>query len=1731
MAKINSNTYVEPGAPTTLNAGRGQVNNSLRSLLTNFKSNAEPTFTNITAAGETIGPLGGMLFRDDSRKALYIYDEENTKRSYSNFTRNGIGYRLEESNASLAANAESYEIGELITVASDNVQQFANSAVWVCISNSTTNGSTAGFLQLANASDLALLRLTSNVGVFRYSAADEPNPTTQNVEFTATLFNIDEVPTWTTSPANVVLSGNDYVKILEVGDFDNAASEFVQVTANTSDFTDTVTLYKVSAGASSNTVAQVTLFNKNTSDSSAPTLPSGDLVYTFATNDISGTLNSWDTTMPGIDKGEYMWAVTATADSPNTTDIIPAASLSTAQIVGVGGIDGITVDVTPPAVTVETSASGVVTSYSGTGNEIYVYEGGTALNFTTAASLTVDGTWRVVSILDTNITADSSASDGGTYAVYGNASGMTSDTAEIRYYIQIRTLKGETTYRYAYQYLSKAKNGASAITVKVTNPNFSLPTNYLGEVSSYIGSNTYIEVYEGDTLLTYDTTPDGSDWEFNGTSVHPTGAISVGSTSGSGTRGIVGVHGTMDDNEDSAIITYSITGKRSDDSTFNTTATQAISKAVAGTDAVDGLNSAVVTLFNSNTSESTPPSDPTGGPAIYTFATKALSNVTLNGWTQDASDLTLGAGRYLWVIRATASSNEATDNIPVSEFSDASLESIGGIDGTSVAVVTLYKKHTSGASAPSDITVDNYIYTFSTGVLTNDTPASLPINGWDQEYPTDLIKGEYVWAIQATAASIEATDTIASTEFSAPVVIGSMALNGINAILSNEAHTLPAYSDGTISDYTGSGTTIKVYEGTDQLTFTTGIVTAGEYSISESATNITVDATPAGNGSTTATYGVASGMNADTASIEYTITGKDSDGNDFTIVKIQSFTRNRNSKSLKLTADGQTFKYDAVGAESPASQSITFTATGQNLENSTISWSTSPSVTLTGSGSTRTMDWSAFDGNEAVTVTATADGAEVSDSYTVYKVQNGLNGLSVVLTNDSHVFAANSNGKIQSADYAGSGTDVEVYVGGDAVLYDGVGTADNRFNVTASGTDITPGSKSDGGDHAVFAAASSFADSDDRASIDFTISGKGPTGESFSVNKTQTFTKAKKAKPVIDVQIARPNISIPADENGAVIGSLSANTQTEIRLFADGNELSYDTGGYIGVDSEYLIFADGTDCAPTSNYPTDLGTRANFQGLSAISATTANVRLKVEGDDFDGNYFEVYKDIYFTLTNQGTTGNTGTRGGGRWNIDVDPDASPNSPALAATRWAAHGPGVDAVESDQAWFFKGTEAAPTHQNVFIYTSGAWVQQTEFIDGNLLVSDTITASKLKIGDSSLADDGSGNLIVDTINTSSLQIDDLILDTDASGKLTIGDRSINPGRITSLSLSSSGETSNVRALTSTDRFYTTPNSHGLNNGDIIVFTDKSSGQTAITLGRPYYIVNKNTQDFQVSTSPGNSAVALTQAEFTTYAHKYVKLQGVHIGTDYWEDQIRVYQNDNSNYGLRVENDSSSGGAAYIQSNGGYTLQLVTETDSAGVRAIDAAHTNGGAAEVALSDTDGGYAFDARVGGYKDTGGGGYNSFTGTHDAILAKNSNVLLGDIVIDYQLVEKNLMDTVTIVRQTNKKEDKAVVGVLSQVKDVWHSIAAFRESTITAEDYSEEYNLVRINAIGEGCINVCGENGNIETGDLIVSSSTEGKGMKQNDDIIRNITVAKSRETITFSNPQEIKQIACIYLCG
>ena len=85
-------------------------------------------------------------------------------------------------------------------------------------------------------------------------------------------------------------------------------------------------------------------------------------------------------------------------------------------------------------------------------------------------------------------------------------------------------------------------------------------------------------------------------------------------------------------------------------------------------------------------------------------------------------------------------------------------------------------------------------------------------------------------------------------------------------------------------------------------------------------------------------------------------------------------------------------------------------------------------------------------------------------------------------------------------------------------------------------------------------------------------------------------------------------------------------------------------------------------------------------------------------------------------------------------------------------------------------------------------------------------------------------------------------------------------------------------------------------------------------------------------------------------------------------------------------------------------------------------------------------------------------------------------------------------------------------------------------TFTGSAKEPDMHLINIETV-QGKIPFILENGDIEIGDYITTSSIPGKGMKQSDDLMHNYTVAKARENVTFSSPTEVKQIACSYHCG
>ena len=193
--------------------------------------------------------------------------------------------------------------------------------------------------------------------------------------------------------------------------------------------------------------------------------------------------------------------------------------------------------------------------------------------------------------------------------------------------------------------------------------------------------------------------------------------------------------------------------------------------------------------------------------------------------------------------------------------------------------------------------------------------------------------------------------------------------------------------------------------------------------------------------------------------------------------------------------------------------------------------------------------------------------------------------------------------------------------------------------------------------------------------------------------------------------------------------------------------------------------------------------------------------------------------------------------------------------------------------------------------------------------------------------------------------------------------------------------------------------------------------------------------------------------------------------------------------------------------------------------------------------------YAIDTNGDVYVDgdiTAAGTITPFTGMHDGLIDENMTADIGDILVDSSIAVKlNVSNTIANMALSSAPNQPSAIGIYSGIRSsdyVPVSLASPADRSDENEEFKPVLNPANesvvqgksfavVNSLGEGQVNVCNEGGNIVAGDLIVTSSVVGKGMKQSDDIVRSYTVAKARESVTFTDASDIRQIACIYLCG
>lgn len=156
-------------------------------------------------------------------------------------------------------------------------------------------------------------------------------------------------------------------------------------------------------------------------------------------------------------------------------------------------------------------------------------------------------------------------------------------------------------------------------------------------------------------------------------------------------------------------------------------------------------------------------------------------------------------------------------------------------------------------------------------------------------------------------------------------------------------------------------------------------------------------------------------------------------------------------------------------------------------------------------------------------------------------------------------------------------------------------------------------------------------------------------------------------------------------------------------------------------------------------------------------------------------------------------------------------------------------------------------------------------------------------------------------------------------------------------------------------------------------------------------------------------------------------------------------------------------------------------------------------------------------------DTFAAGQIDFTGQHRS----SSNIDFTDnevgLIVSSTGTYNNLSGTnlptideaIPIVELSAVQNDKKVFGVISNNEGKTREYHQGIFVSVISKNVDD--NRLIINSLGEGAIWVCNINGNLENGDYITSSGIGGYGMKQDDDLLHNYTVAKITCDCDFNN--------------
>lgn len=605
---------------------------------------------------------------------------------------------------------------------------------------------------------------------------------------------------------------------------------------------------------------------------------------------------------------------------------------------------------------------------------------------------------------------------------------------------------------------------------------------------------------------------------------------------------------------------------------------------------------------------------------------------------------------------------------------------------------------------------------------------------------------------------------------------------------------------------------------------------------------------------------------------------------------------------------------------------------------------------------------------------------------------------------------------------------------------------------------------------------------------------------------------------------------------------------------ADGTVASF-----TGVSTQAVIYLGLVDDSANWTYTTTAtgctiaGTNTRNISVTAMSADTASVTFVASKSGYS-NLTKVYslskakQGVTGAAGTNGTNGTTGTRGSIRTSAVAASAAW--SDATAVTAISTAGGGSPIRTDEVTLYYPSTN--PTFTATKVYDGTAWNTIAAVINGGLLVNGTVIADKIAAGAIS-----ADKIAAGAITTAKLEANVITADKIAAGAITASDFGAGPAVSLAGGKFGIGATQTLGGYPGVGYFETNlVGKFGLLVGSTVIQDAMACGCNATGTGgnaASFFRFKNGTYTAGLTNLHTYGYIANDTTGVTAHAVDSGGTYGEYLG------QLAVKGIRGGSFYSYTNSTTVASAADFAVKGTGSTAKAAqfqhTVTEGATV-----------ATNIVLADAAGA-ALRVYAGDIK-TGPATITTFTGSHDALMDPAESVEPGDIVVDVSVVAtKFVSDALTIVTKSTQANQKSILGVFRNAKDdnyLPHClIDQYSTETITEipnpdatdenpdipktlqqvstnwgeriiPEYETVWNnhtCVFINSVGEGLINVCGENGDIEIGDYITTSSIAGKGMKQTDDLLHNYTVAKAREAVTFSSPTEVKQIACSYHCG